>query len=338
MLVRYDINIAGTTDIATVSGRVRTVSGQNAVEGVEILVDGVAPTNKATSGKYAGKLVTGADGSYTAEFAAKGAGDNVNVSVRKDGMHFTPPVQTVPAHLGAATEGINFGAYQNARITGKVTDSQGNALEGVKVTATKAGATEAEDDYTTSARGIFVLSVSGGSFTIKAEKAGYTFEGPTTGNIVAVNADQALTFNITASLESTTALRSVTVNGTAVLPDDDGEYTHDVANDVETASVVVTPAHPDAEDVEYSGQDDTDDAADGIQFELEVGATITVKATVTVGDDSKIYTIVVTRADVGSSAPQRLEATSSRIQDAGSDLENSGEQREDAGGWLRVPC
>ena len=315
----YTINIEGTTETGSVSGRVTTISGQNPVAGVEILIDypgdvdadgkaigPVPPTNVAKSGANAGKVVTDADGNYTATFEAQGSGSSVHVSVRKDGMHFTPAAQTVPAHKGAASENINFGAYPNATISGRVT-SGGQALGGVKVTATKAGASAAEAEYTTSERGIFVLSVSGGSFTIAASKKGYSFEYPETGNIVAVNAGQRLTFDIKATLESTTALDKVTVNGASVTADDDDMYKHEVGYDVTAASIVATAAHPDAK-VAYS-EDKDDDPSNGAQIDLNVGKNM-VTATVTLGDASEDHEIEVTRKDAGASAPQMLEAAS----------------------------
>ena len=348
----YTINIEGTTETGSVSGRVTTISGQNPVAGVEILIDypgdvdadgkaigPVPPVNAAKSGANAGKVVTDADGKYTATFKAQGSGSSVHVSVRKDGMHFTPAAQTVPAHKGAASENINFGAYPNATISGRVT-SGGQALEGVKVTATKAGATAAEAEYTTSERGIFVLSVSGGSFTIAASKKGYSFEYPETGNIVAVNAGQRLTFDIKATLESTTALDKVTVNGASVTADDDDMYKHEVGYDVMTASIVATAAHPDAK-VAYS-EDKDDDPSNGAQIDLDVGKNM-VTATVTLGDASEDHEIEVTRKDAGASAPQMLEAaspSSGMLQiswrppaNTGRTLVDGYEYRVDAGDW-----
>ena len=350
---QYTINIEGTTETGSVSGRVTTINGQNPVAGVEVLIDypgdtdddgkaigPVPPVNVNKSGANKGKVVTDADGNYSATFAAQGAGSAVSVSVRKDGMHFTPPAQTVPAHKGAAIENINFGAYPNATISGRVT-SGGKALEGVKVTATKAGASAAEDEYTTSERGIFVLSVSGGSFTIVANKKGYSFDYPETGNIVAVNAGQRLTFDIKATLESTTALDKVTVNGASLTADDDDMWKHEVGYDVEAASIVATAAHPDAK-VAYS-EDKDDDPSNGAQIDLDVGKNM-VTATVTLGDASEDHVIEVTRKDAGATAPQMLEAASPSSgnldvswrppANSGRTLVDGYEYRVDNGDWM----
>ena len=64
--VNWDIELSGKGNQALISGTV-TASGSGApVAGAEILVDGEAPNNKATRGVNTGKLVTDADGFYTA--------------------------------------------------------------------------------------------------------------------------------------------------------------------------------------------------------------------------------------------------------------------------------
>ena len=69
--IQQDVVVSGVGRTAAISGTV-TASGSGApVAGAEILVDGVAPTNAATSGANEGKLVTGADGSYRAVIVAK---------------------------------------------------------------------------------------------------------------------------------------------------------------------------------------------------------------------------------------------------------------------------
>ena len=82
--------VSGVGRTASISGTV-TASGSGApIAGAEILVDGAAPTNKATSGANKGKLVTGADGTYTATIAAKDVGETADVSVTRKGMSFVP--------------------------------------------------------------------------------------------------------------------------------------------------------------------------------------------------------------------------------------------------------
>ena len=83
--IQQDVVVSGVGRTAAISGTV-TASGSGApVAGAEILVDGVAPTNAATSGANEGKLVTGADGSYRAVIVAKDVGETADVSVTKEG-------------------------------------------------------------------------------------------------------------------------------------------------------------------------------------------------------------------------------------------------------------
>ncbi len=109
-----DIDLSGEGSFASVSGTVRA-SGSNApVAGVEITVDKKAPTNAATKGANSGKLVTGADGTYTAEFTAKDIGDDVKVRASKAGMTFVPAELAAPAHPGANISGLDFVGFVNA--------------------------------------------------------------------------------------------------------------------------------------------------------------------------------------------------------------------------------
>ena len=81
-----DVDLSGVGQTASVSGTVRA-SGSNApVAGVVITVDNKAPQNAATSGKNKGKLVTGADGTYSATFEAKTIGESATVRASK-GRH-----------------------------------------------------------------------------------------------------------------------------------------------------------------------------------------------------------------------------------------------------------
>jgi hypothetical protein len=194
--VRQDIELSGKGNQALISGTV-TASGSGApVAGAEILVDGEAPNNKATRGVTAGKLVTDADGFYTAEIDAKDIGESATVTVQRAGMSFVPAEQVVPAHGGADIKGIDFTGFVHATITGRVKNPDGNAMGGVSVTATNVVADAAGDDVssTTNARGTFVLSVPFGAYDIEASADDHTFKYPNDNQRVSVAPGQTLDF------------------------------------------------------------------------------------------------------------------------------------------------
>ncbi len=190
-LERVDLTLAGVSKTATVSGTV-TASGTGAgVAGVEIKVDGAAPENKATSGTNKGKLVTGADGSFTAIIPAKDLGATSNLTATKKGMSFSPDPFPVAAHTGANTSGINFTGYLHASISGRVVGVGGGPMAGVAVTATGDAGSDAD---TTGVTGTFSLSVPFGSYMIAASAANVTFKYPTTGQTVNVGPGQSLNY------------------------------------------------------------------------------------------------------------------------------------------------
>ena len=178
-VTRHDFDLSAVGQYASISGTVRA-SGTNApVAGVEIRVDGVAPTNAATSGANSGKLVTGADGTYTAVIAAKAIGSTASVSASKAGMTFVPAAQPAPAHAGAEISGIDFTGFANATIFGRVVAPAGGPMSGVAISATPAGGGDAADADTTGVTGTFSLSVPYGSYNIAASSEGnYTFTYP----------------------------------------------------------------------------------------------------------------------------------------------------------------
>jgi hypothetical protein len=194
---KHDIDISGVGRTASISGTV-TASGTNApVAGVEIKVDGEAPENAATSGANKGKLVTGADGTYTATIAAKEVGQSAKVTASKAGMTFVPAELSAPAHAGAEISGIDFTGFVNATISGRVKGPDGRAMAGVEVTATKVGAAEdaaATDSHTTTSRGVFSLNVPFGNYTIAASKDDYTFAYPNDNQLVNVAPGQSVNF------------------------------------------------------------------------------------------------------------------------------------------------
>ena len=192
-----DISLSGAALTASVSGTVRA-SGSNApVAGVEIKVDGNAPQNAATSGRNKGKLVTGADGTYSVVFEAKAIGSTADVSASKDGMTFVPPILSAPAHAGSEISGLDFVGFVNATIRGRVRGPGGRAMSGVTVTATEAGEGGAEaDKATTRTTGTFSLNVPFGSYVLAASTGkdddGVSFDIPAAYRTVSVNAGQSV--------------------------------------------------------------------------------------------------------------------------------------------------
>ena len=135
----HDINLSSAASGASVSGTVRA-SGTNApVAGVEITVDGDAPTNKATRGTNARQAGDRRDGTYTAEFPAKDLGESATVRASKTGMTFVPGELATPAHPGADISGLDFVGFVNATISGRVRCPGGRAMSDVTVTATAGG-------------------------------------------------------------------------------------------------------------------------------------------------------------------------------------------------------
>ena len=188
-----DVSLSGVGAIAVISGTVRASSGNTPVAGVEILVDGAAPLNAATSGRYRGMLVTGSDGTYEAAIAAKPVGEAAVVTAQKAGMSFTPDEHPVSAIAGSSISGIDFIGFANATISGRVVAPGGGPLSGVTVTATAPDNTVAAT-ATTGATGTYALSVSWGTFTIAASKENYTFEYPNNNQVVSVGPGQGLSY------------------------------------------------------------------------------------------------------------------------------------------------
>ena len=188
-----DLDLSGVGKRATISGTVRA-SGTNApVAGALILVDGKAPLNAPTRGVNAGKLLTGADGTYTAQIAAKELGQTASVSASKTGMTFVPGMLVAPAHAGAEITGIDFTGFVNATITGRVVAAGGGPQSGVVVSATPVADGDPVVD-TTGVTGSFTLNVPFGSYTIAASLANHTFGYPPTGQVVNVAPGQTVNY------------------------------------------------------------------------------------------------------------------------------------------------
>ena len=195
--IMEDVELSGVGKTASISGTVTASGSGDPIAGAEIKVDGSPPNNVAKSGINKGKLVTGADGTYTAIFDAKELGETAAVSAEKKGLSFSPAeLCCYPAHAGSESSGANFTGFLHATISGRVKDPDGNAMSGVTVTATNAIPSGSGDatSTTSNARGTFVLSVPFGTYTITAAAENYTFSYPLRGNVVSVAPGQASDF------------------------------------------------------------------------------------------------------------------------------------------------
>ena len=321
-VARHDFSLSVVGQTASISGTVRA-SGTNApVAGVEIKVDGVAPTNAAKSGANKGKLVTGADGTYTAVIAAKPLGSTASVSASKAGMTFVPASLSAPAHAGSAVTGIDFTGFANATIFGRVVAPAGGPMSGVEVSATPASGGEAADADTTGVTGSFSLSVPFGSYNIAASSAGnYTFTYPNGVQTVNVAPGQSVNYGDIKAADgppppsSNTALSSLMVNGATAAAGTDGSYSVDVGNDVTQATVVAAAADAGAS-VSYDPSDGDD--SDGSTIDLNVGANV-VTVTVTAADASEMaYTVTVNRAASSDASLSSVMVNGAAV-DAGAD-------------------
>ena len=309
---RVDFSVAQATDIAEVNGRV-THSGTLApIPGVKIQVDyqdgqgRVHPTNatyhavpdpaKPGKTKDVLMLLTGADGRYTARISATGG--TVKVSAEKEFMFFTPDEHTVSAVVGANVSGLNFSAFDNGRISGRVVASGTNTgVSGVIVMATKVGATDPAHADTTGATGTYVLRVPYGSYTVKAERAGYTFTMisnvpvPNDGRPIADIVGSAATNNADLSGLDLSGVKFTDPAGAAVkFSAAETAYTGTVGNAAAMTTVTATPAVHGAM-VEIDGT-----AGNSRQVGLpDATNVIEVKVTAVDAATTKTYTVTVTR-------------------------------------------
>ncbi len=186
----YDFNLTAVGKFATISGTVRA-SGSNApVSGAKVEVDygdgdWVAPANpnaksvrtRADDDIY----LTGSDGTYSIQVAAKALGEFVSVRVTKRGMSFQPATRThLPAHAGSSQPGIDFTGYLTATISGRVTAPGGGPLSGVEVTATSlVPGSDPAATMTTGRTGVFMLDVpSNASYKVELTLTGHNFVYP----------------------------------------------------------------------------------------------------------------------------------------------------------------
>ena len=238
---RHDFELSAVGQTASVSGTVRA-SGTNApVAGVEIKVDDGPPSNAATKGANKGKLVTGADGTYTVTFKAKDVGMTAKISAHKDGMVFVPGSLDAPAHAGSAISGIDFTGFVNATISGRVVAPGGGPLDGVVITATPAGAAanaKPTDADTTTTAGTFLLSVPFGSYTLNASKGNHTFDIPAAYRTVNVAPGQSV--NIGSITAATAGALNVKASRMRQESDDDASNGDETQRWATTISVTYT--------------------------------------------------------------------------------------------------
>ena len=310
---RVDFSVSAAADIATVSGSVTHSSGGDGVGGVEILVDGDPPLNatlvrvpdptRSTGFREVPKLLTDDDGSYTARITATGG--TVTISAQKDYMFFTPEEHTVSAVKGADVSGINFSAFDNGTISGRVVDGDGDPLSGVIVSATEVGESAAAHADTTGATGSYVLRVPYGRYNVEADRDGYTFSML---EDIAVPNDGTAQDDIEGTVEMDNAnlhylhLSDVTLcrtttgtctSATRGFRSGTMAYTATVGNDVDITTVTAEAAVHGA-DVDIDPGDDS--SAGGHQVDLFEGDNeITVTVTALDGTTEEEYTITVTR-------------------------------------------
>ena len=173
-------------------------------------------STRPTSGANKDKLLTGADGTYTAVIAAKELGQTASVSASKRGMTFVPASLVAPAHAGAEITGIDFTGFVNATISGRVIAPGGGPQVGVAISASSTTDATLVVHDTTGVTGTFSLNVPFGGYTIAASLANHIFDGPATGWVVNVAPGQSVNFGAiqakTAMARDVSAVRVVAPN------------------------------------------------------------------------------------------------------------------------------
>ena len=301
---RVNVRIADAAEVTMISGRVTHSDGGAGVGGVRVWVDGRAPLNK--NARSSSRLrtnniyITDGNGNFSVRVLAKAGGASASVTVSRDGMFFSPDMHTVGAVAGATISGINFTAFDNGTIHGRVVDASNNPISGVIVTATQVAPGTATDADTTGTTGTYSLSVRYGQYNVTAAKHGYEItsaeginvpnDGKAIDDLVGTpaedNADLA-----SLSLSGVT-LRRGTASGFLTSVED---YTAEVGYATDMTTVTVTTSVPGA-DVSEIYPDDADDDESGHQVALGVGeTTIEVEVTAADGETTKTYTVVVTR-------------------------------------------
>ena len=174
-VTRHDIDLSAVSQTASISGTVRASGTAAPVAGAEVTVTGSKVTNLDKNDK----LLTDAEGNYTAIVEAVALGGTVSVSVSKAGMSFAPPsIGGLPAHANSAVSGIDFTGFVHATITGVVVAPGGGPLSGVALSATSRTDSTLVVHDTTGVTGRFSLSVPYGGYTVAASLANHVFGDP----------------------------------------------------------------------------------------------------------------------------------------------------------------
>ena len=218
---RHDLRIEGSANTIFITGQVTNILTSDGIGRVEIRVDGAAPLNREKRSWHMdfGKLLTAADGTYSAQISTKQRGQTASVSVVKSGYHF--PVRMSPVLAdGNSPAVVNFQGYENGNITGTVQGPDGSALAGVFVSAisTAEGTTAAADTMTTNSIGQFSLNVPPVStYRIEAVLEGHVFSAPNNNWTVFAGPGQTVSFG---RIESVTA-GALSVSAKRVRMEDD---------------------------------------------------------------------------------------------------------------------
>ena len=307
---RVDVEIEDATEVTTINGRVTHSDGGAGVGGVRVWVDGSAPINKNARSSSRLTLnniyITDSNGNFSVRIHSKDGGASAVVTVSRDGMFFSPDQHTVSAVAGAEISGINFTAFDNGTIHGRVVDEDDEPIGGVLVTAAQVGGTAMDTMTTSAATGAYSLSVRYGQYGVSAAKNGYTFSDTTGVNVP--NDGKALNDLVGTPDEANADLGSLSLSGVGLCRANTAAcatasrgfrsattaYYATVGNSLAMTTVRATAAVSGNSVDIYPG--DADSNTDGHQVALEVGENmIEVEVTAADGETTKMYTATVTR-------------------------------------------
>ena len=307
---RVDVEIEDATEVTTINGRVTHSDGGAGVGGVRVWVDGSAPINKNARSSSRLTLnniyITDSNGNFSVRIHSKDGGASAVVTVSRDGMFFSPDQHTVSAVAGAEISGINFTAFDNGTIHGRVVDEDDEPIGGVLVTAAQVGGTAMDTMTTSAATGAYSLSVRYGQYGVSAAKNGYTFTDTTGVNVP--NDGKAINDLVGTPDEGNADLGSLSLSGVGLCRANTAAcatasrgfrsattaYYATVGNSLAMTTVRATAAVSGNSVSIYPG--DADSNTDGHQVALEVGENmIEIEVTAADGETTKPYTVTVTR-------------------------------------------
>ena len=306
---RIDVEIEDAAEVTMISGRVTHSDGGAGVGSVRVWVDGRAPLNpnaRSSSRLTRNNIyVTNSNGDFSVRVRAKEGGASATVTVSKDGMFFSPDQHTVGAVAGATISGINFTAFDNGTIHGRVVDGSNNPIGGVLVTAQQIGGTAMDTMTTTANTGAYTLSVRYGQYGVTAAKAGYTFTDTTGVNVP--NDGKAQNDLIGTAVENYSLLSSLSLSGVSLCRGSQPcgrtmggfrsahtDYTATVGNSTAVTTVTATAGGGARVTEIYPG--DADATTAGHQVNLPVGTTdIEIRVVASDNTDTTDYEVAVTR-------------------------------------------